>query len=63
MSKLLTPQEIETQASERGWSVVNLCERAGIAPSTFYRWLLGQSEPKLGIYQRLVGALETEEQS
>jgi predicted transcriptional regulator len=59
MNKILTPQEIETQAAKLGWSVVELCSRADIAPSTFYRWRSGDTKPTLEVYQRLIDALAT----
>jgi hypothetical protein len=35
-----------------------LCDRAGIALSTFYRWRAGVTEPRLDVYRRLEAASE-----
>ncbi len=56
MSQLLTPAEIEARAKDAGMSIVEVCRKAGIAPSTFYRWKAGETEPTLGVYQRLYDA-------
>lgn len=58
MSHLLSPQEIEARAKEAGLSMATLCERAGIALSTFYRWKAGTTSPSVAIYQRLCEAME-----
>jgi transcriptional regulator with XRE-family HTH domain len=58
MSELLTPADIEARAKEAGLSLVELCDRAGIALSTFYRWRTGITEPRLDIYRRLKAASE-----
>jgi transcriptional regulator with XRE-family HTH domain len=56
MTGLLTPAQIEARAKEAGLSLVELCERAGIALSTFYRWRSGDTEPRLDVYRRLEAA-------
>jgi transcriptional regulator with XRE-family HTH domain len=58
MSALLTPDEIEARAKDAGLSLVELCDRAGIALSTFYRWRAGVTEPRLDVYRRLEAASE-----
>jgi transcriptional regulator with XRE-family HTH domain len=58
MTGLLTPAQIEARAKEAGLSLVELCERAGIALSTFYRWRSGDTEPRLDVYRRLEAASE-----
>ena len=57
MNDLMSPLEIERLAGEAGLSVRDLCQRAGIALSTFYRWRSGETEPTLGVYRRLRDAL------
>lgn len=57
MSELLTPSQIEAQAKEAGLSVVELCKKAGVAPSTFFRWRAATTSPTLDMYQKIVGAL------
>jgi transcriptional regulator with XRE-family HTH domain len=56
MSVLLTPAEIEARAKVVGLSLPELCERAGIALSTFYRWRSGDTSPSIDVYRRLVEA-------
>ncbi len=34
--------EIEQRASDRGVAIVLACKRAGVNPSSFYRWRKGQ---------------------
>jgi transcriptional regulator with XRE-family HTH domain len=58
MSALLTPAEIEARAKEAGLSLAELCERAGIALSTFYRWRSGDTSPSVNVYRRLEAASE-----
>jgi transcriptional regulator with XRE-family HTH domain len=58
MGHLLSPREMEAKAKELGLSMEVLCERAGIAPSTFYRWKAGTTSPSVAIYQRLCEAME-----
>lgn len=53
MNELLSPAEIERMAAEVGLTVAKLCERAGIAHSTFTRWRKGDTEPTLEVYRRL----------
>lgn len=53
MTDLLSPVEIEARAKAAGLTLVEVCRRAGIAPSTFSRWKAGKTEPTLDIYRRL----------
>jgi len=55
-SCLLTPSEIEARAKSAGLSLGELCRRADIAMSTFYRWRSGETSPTLDVYRRLVEA-------
>jgi transcriptional regulator with XRE-family HTH domain len=54
---LLTAEEVERRAAEVGVSVKQLCARAGIAHTTFYRWKTGQTKPRIDVYERLRAAL------
>jgi transcriptional regulator with XRE-family HTH domain len=58
MSALLTPAQMEARARDAGLSLVELCERAGIALSTFYRWRSGDTSPSIDVYRRLEAASE-----
>jgi len=42
-----TPKELETAAARAGITMLRLCEEAGIANTTWYRWLNGDTSPKL----------------
>jgi transcriptional regulator with XRE-family HTH domain len=52
-----TPSDIEAAAKKAGLSMAEVCRRAGVAQSTFNRWKNGTTQPTLGIYQRLCGAV------
>lgn len=56
MHKLMTPQQIETIAKENGLTMRQVCQTAGVAFSTFTRWRQKKTEPRIGIYTRLVNA-------
>lgn len=53
MSELLTPEDIEARAKTLGLPIKVICDRAGVALSTFYRWKAGTLNPSLAVYQRL----------
>lgn len=53
----MSPAEIERQAAEAGLSVKDLCLRAGIAQSTFYRWRNGDTDPQMRLYRRITSVL------
>lgn len=53
MADLLSADEIERMARERGMTIPDLCRAAGIAHTTFYRWRTGTHELTLGVYRRL----------
>ncbi len=53
----MSPDEIERQAAEAGLSLRELCARAGIAQSTFYRWRSGYTEPQIRVYRRIADVL------
>ena len=57
MDELLTPTDIERRADAAGLSIKDVCERAGIAHTTFYRWKAGKTEPTLDVYRRIRDAL------
>lgn len=54
MHDLMTPQQIEEMARQNGLSMRQVCQVAGIAFSTFTRWRQQKTEPRIGIYARLV---------
>jgi len=54
----LTAEFIEERAKAAGLSLEELCGRAGIALSTFYRWRAGVTEPRLETYRLLLAATE-----
>ena len=49
----MSPEAIERQAAEAGLTLKELCARARIAQSTFYRWRSGDTEPQVRIYRRI----------
>lgn len=57
MSALLTPHDIERLAAERGKTLREVCEQAGIARTTFTRWKGGVTSPSIDVYARLVAAV------
>lgn len=56
MADLLTAEQIEARAKAAGFSIADVCKKADIALSTFYRWKAGKTEPGIGVYQRLIEA-------
>lgn len=58
MPDLLTAAQIEARAKLAGLSIVDVCRKAGIAFSTFYRWRKGDTCPTIDVYQRLCTASE-----
>jgi predicted transcriptional regulator len=57
MNCLLSPADVERLADEVGLSVAELCKRANIAHTTFYRWRVGRTSPTLDVYRRLQDVL------
>lgn len=57
MADLMTAEDIERRAGELGKPMKRVCEEAGIAVSTFWRWKTGKVEPTLGVYRRVVAAV------
>jgi transcriptional regulator with XRE-family HTH domain len=57
MSELLTPTDVERLAKQAGLTLKQVCERAGIAQSTFSRWKGGVTEPTLDVYRRIRDAV------
>jgi DNA-binding transcriptional regulator YiaG len=57
-NNIITPQEIERRATALGLSMPALCRVAGVAPSTFNRWLNNRTDP-LKPYRQLIDMLET----
>ena len=58
MDDLLTPQDIERMANDRGITIAEVCRRAGIAHTTFGRWRRGETEPTLDVYRRIRAAVQ-----
>lgn len=58
---LLSPADVERMAFERGMKLKQVCQRAGIAQSTFWRWKAGKTEPTLDVYRRVRDALAPSE--
>jgi transcriptional regulator with XRE-family HTH domain len=52
----MTLKQIETTASKAGITMRELCQRAGIAHTTYWRWASGKSEPKQSKLAKLVHA-------
>lgn len=52
MSAMPTPQEIEADATAAGLSIPEMCRKAGVAPSTFYRWRDGSNSPAVKIVDK-----------
>jgi transcriptional regulator with XRE-family HTH domain len=57
-SHVLTPLEIEARAHAAGITLREVCKRAEIALSTFYRWKAGKTAPTLTVYSRICAATE-----
>lgn len=47
MSDLPTPDSIRADAADAGLSVSEMCVRARVAPSAYFRWRAGLSSPTL----------------
>jgi len=60
MDELLSAADVERLAGEAGLSIKDVCARAGIAHTTFYRWKSGKTEPTLDVYRRILDALPRE---
>lgn len=57
MDELLSPEDVERLAAERGIPLREVIARAGIAHTTFYRWKARKTEPTLDVYRRIRDAL------
>jgi transcriptional regulator with XRE-family HTH domain len=53
---MMTLKQIEDSASKAGITMRELCQRAGIAYTTYWRWSSGKSEPKLSKLEKLIQA-------
>ncbi len=53
-------QQIEARATQAGLSVTELCQKAGVARSTFTRWKAGTTSPTQRILKRLAQQLPEE---
>jgi transcriptional regulator with XRE-family HTH domain len=52
----MTLKQIETTATKAGITMRDLCELAGIAHTTYWRWANGKSEPKQSKLAKLIQA-------
>jgi transcriptional regulator with XRE-family HTH domain len=57
MDSVLSPQGMEQRARDAGLSMVEVCNRAKIAHSTWSRWKRGRTTPLLAVYQRLIAVI------
>jgi 4-hydroxyphenylacetate 3-monooxygenase len=57
MDDLLTAGAVEKLAKDAGLTMKEICERAGVAQSTFSRWKAGATAPTLDVYRRLRDAV------
>ena len=58
---LLTPADIEAKARSAGLTIAEVCRRAEIAQSTFWRWKHGATQPSIGVYGRLCSVIQSAE--
>jgi transcriptional regulator with XRE-family HTH domain len=63
MDEILSPIEIERLATGAGITLAELCRRAEISYSTFYRWRETRTTPSIDVYARLLKALRTAQQA
>jgi transcriptional regulator with XRE-family HTH domain len=56
MNELLTPDDIERMARNLGKTMPEVCDAAGVAYTTFWRWRTERSTPSIDVYRRLVKA-------
>ena len=61
MDELLSAADVERLGAAAGLSIKDICARAGIAHTTFYRWRAGKTEPTLDVYRRIRNALQRKE--
>ena len=54
---VFTAEEIEAQARAAGLSVAELCRRAGVAASSFYRWKADECGITLGSYAKFLDTI------
>lgn len=57
MQAIPTPQEIEAAAERAGTSMIQVCKRAGIAYSTFWRWQCRGADMSSGRLQLLMDTI------
>lgn len=56
--RIPTATDIERRAKAMGLSIPDLCKRADISASTFYRWLAGESVIKVDVANRLLEVVQ-----
>lgn len=59
MDELLSPADVERIAAAAGLPLKDLCTRAGISHTTFYRWRAGKTRPTLDVYERIRDVLRS----
>jgi transcriptional regulator with XRE-family HTH domain len=52
----MTLKQIEDSATKAGITMRELCSKAGIAHTTYWRWASGKSEPKQSKLAKLIQA-------
>jgi transcriptional regulator with XRE-family HTH domain len=50
---LLSSDEIVSLAAKNGWSIPDLCRAAGVAQSTYSRWVRGKNSLNTVTYRRV----------
>ena len=60
MNKIYTPDELIALGTAQGMTTGDICRKAGVADSIFYRWRRGESEPNLASYRALVAVVVEE---
>jgi transcriptional regulator with XRE-family HTH domain len=53
---MMTLKQIEQAATKAGMNMRELCSKAGINYTTYWRWSSGKSEPKLSKMEKLIQA-------
>ena len=57
-SELPTPDDIEARAKAVNLTMPEVCLKADVAYTTFWRWKHGRTSPSMALCQRLLDAIE-----
>jgi len=57
MNKIYSPQELVDIGAAKGMTTGDICRKAGVSDSIFWRWRRGETEPNLASYRALVAAV------